>query len=48
MNEVHTQTVPGGGPEPGELLYTLGPDWKRIGLESLIRQIGRAAWRDRV
>lgn len=37
MNEVHTQTVPGGGPEPGELLYTLGPDWKRIGLESLIR-----------
>ena len=51
MNEVHTQTVPGGGPEPGELLYTLGPDWKRIGLESLIRlavsafALGLAAYR---
>ncbi len=37
MNEVHTQTVPGGGPEPGELLYAVGPDWRRIGLEALIR-----------
>ena len=31
------QAVPGGGPEPGELLYTVGPDWRRIGLEALIR-----------
>lgn len=37
LNEVQAQTVPGGGPKPGELLYTVGPDWKRIGLEALIR-----------
>ena len=37
LNEVQAQTVPGRGPEPGELLYTVGPDWKRIGLEALIR-----------
>lgn len=37
LNEVQAQTVSGGGSEPGELLYTVGPDWRRIGLEALIR-----------
>lgn len=37
LNEVQTKTVPGGGPEPGELLYTVGPDRRRIGLDMLIR-----------
>ena len=36
-NDIQGQAVPGGGPEPGELLYTVGPDWRRIGLEALIR-----------
>lgn len=31
------QTVSGGGPEPGELLCTVGPNRRRIGLEALIR-----------
>ncbi len=37
LNEVQAQNVPNRGPEPGELLYTVGPDWRRIGLEALIR-----------
>lgn len=37
LNEVQAQNVPAGGPEPGELLFTVGPDWRRIGLEALIR-----------
>ena len=38
LHDVQEQTVPSGGPAgPGELLYTVGPDRKRIGGEMLIR-----------